>query len=199
MWDRIKALIAPVAPVVGGLVGGPVGATVGTLLSNALGVEATPEAIEQELKRNPDALVKIKQMESDERTQLRTLTYRHAELESEERKLSIVQQHKTMQAELKSEDAYVRRWRPTFGYAVCLAWSLLFFGLFIVMVITPEKAAEVINSVVAMTPLFGIALTVLGINIHKRSLDKQTQAGITPKTIKQLKDSLAGVIKPNEQ
>lgn len=194
MWDRIKALISPIAPVVGGLVGGPVGASVGTLLSNALGVEATPEAIEQELKRNPDALIKIKQMESDERAQLRTLTYRHAELESEERKLALVQQHQTMQTELKSEDAYVRRWRPTFGYAVCLAWSLLFLGLFIVMVVSPEKASEVINSVVAMTPLFGIALTVLGINIHKRSQDKQCQAGMTPKTLKQLKDSVAGVV-----
>ncbi len=180
MWDGIKSLLGSAAPIIGTLVGGPAGAYVGGLIANALGVENTPEAIEFELNNNPDALVKIKQLESDERIALKELAFKHANLESEERQLSVTKQHATMQAELASNDPWVRRWRPTFGYAVCLAWCLLFFGLAFVMIFSPSEAANLVNSIVALTPLFGIALSVLGVSIHKRSVDKQVSAGLSP-------------------
>ncbi|MFT6986235.1 MAG: hypothetical protein ACJAT7_002058 [Psychromonas sp.] len=180
MWDSIKSLIGNSAPIIGTLIGGPAGTAVGSMVASALGVENTPAAIEQELRNNPDALVKIKQLESDERIALKKLAFKHAELESDERQLAIVQQNATMQAELASNDAYVRRWRPTFGYAVCLTWTLLFLGLTVSMVFYPEKAAALVTSVVALTPLFTIALSVLGISIHKRSQDKQVSAGKDP-------------------
>lgn len=37
-----------------------------------------------------------------------------------------------------------------------------------------------INAVVALTPLFSVALAVLGISIHKRSQDKQVAKGLAP-------------------
>lgn len=177
MWDNVKKLIGGVAPMIGTLIGGP---AVGGMVASLLGVANTPEAIEQELKNNPDALIKLKQLESDERIQLKELAFKHANIESEERKLSVVQQHATMQAEIASNDPWVRRWRPTFGYSVCLAWSLLFFGLAFTMIFNPKEAADLVNSIVALTPLFGIALSVLGISIHKRSVDKQVSAGKVP-------------------
>ncbi|EGQ9843740.1 hypothetical protein FYU92_06580 [Vibrio cholerae] len=180
MWDTVKSLIADAAPLVGSLIGGPVGGGVGALVANALGVEHTPEAIEAEIRRNPDALLKITEMESEERIRLRELTYQQAELESTERKLALTEQHKTMQAELASDDAYVRRWRPTFGYAVCLAWSSLFFGICLLMIIHPEYTEQAFTGAAKLTGLFSVALTVLGLNIHKRSQDKQVSAGVVP-------------------
>ncbi|WP_354624855.1 3TM-type holin [Psychromonas sp. MME2] len=180
MWDNIKNIIGSSAPLIGTLIGGPAGAAVGGMVASALGCDNTPEAIEQSLKSNPDALIILKKLELDNQIQLKNLAFKHAELESDERKHALQQQHVTMQAELASHDAYVRRWRPTFGYAMCLAWCLVFFGLTYAMVFHPEKAADLVNSVVALTPLFGIALSVLGISIHKRSLDKQVAAGIQP-------------------
>ncbi|ENI4485145.1 hypothetical protein ABXZ88_000947 [Vibrio fluvialis] len=180
MWDKIKSLIGGAAPLVGSLIGGPAGGTVGVLIADALGVENTPDAIEAELLRNPDALLKIKQMESDERIRLRELSYQQAEIESAERKLVITEQHKLMVAELKSDDAYVRRWRPTFGYAVCLAWTSLFFGIAGLMLFHPEFTEQAFTGAAKLTALFSVALTVLGLNIHKRSQDKQISAGITP-------------------
>ncbi len=189
MWDTIKSLLGNAAPLIGTLIGGPVGTAVGGLVSSALGVDNTPEAIERELSTNPDAVIKLKQLEFEHGVELKQLAFEHAKLESEERKLTMAQQHTTIQAELASHDAYVRRWRPTWGYSMCLAWVLRFVGLATVMVVYPEQAADVVNAVVAMTPLFGIGLTVLGINIHKRSQDKQISMGGTPlgviKTIKQ--------------
>lgn len=75
MWDKVKNLIGTAAPVVGTLIGGPAGTAVGTLISGALGVENTPEAIEKELRQNPDALLKIKQLESDERIEALKMVY----------------------------------------------------------------------------------------------------------------------------
>ncbi|MFM2590052.1 3TM-type holin [Vibrio sp. TBV020] len=180
MWDKVKSMIASAAPLVGGLIGGPVGGSVGALVAHTLGVENTPEAIEAELKSNPDALLKIKQMESDERIRLRELAYQHAELESAERKLALTEQHKLMKAELDSEDSYVRRWRPTFGYAVCAAWTSLFFGIALLMLIHPEHTEAAFTGAAKLTGLFSVALTVLGLNIHKRSQDKQVSSGVIP-------------------
>ncbi len=63
MWDKIKELIGDSAPVVGGLIGGPAGAAVGGLISKALGVENNASAIEKELINNPDAFLKLKELE----------------------------------------------------------------------------------------------------------------------------------------
>lgn len=63
MWDKVLELIGDAAPVVGTMLGGPAGAAVGGLVAKALGVENKPEAIEEALKSNPEALVKIKELE----------------------------------------------------------------------------------------------------------------------------------------
>lgn len=193
MWESIKSLIGNAAPLIGTLIGGPVGAGVGGLVANALGVENTPQAIEQELMNNPDALLALNELEMDHQVELKQLALEHAKIESEEIKLALTQQHATMQAELASNDPYVRRWRPTWGYSMCAAWVLLFFGVAFVMVFHPQEAANVMNSVVAMTPLFGIGLAVLGINIHKRSQDKQVSLGVKPLgAINALKQTIKG-------
>ncbi len=64
MWDNIKELIGTSAPVIGTLLGGPAGGAIGGLISKVLGVDNTPEAIELALMNNPDALLKIKELET---------------------------------------------------------------------------------------------------------------------------------------
>lgn len=64
MWDNIKELIGTSAPVIGTLLGGPAGGAVGGLISKVLGVDNTPEAIELALMNNPDAFLKIKELET---------------------------------------------------------------------------------------------------------------------------------------
>ena len=84
----------------------------------------------------------------------------------------------TMRTEARSEDAYVRRWRPTFGYAVALTWTVQMAGLTYAVIATPEYAAEILAAIGSLSLIWGVALSVLGINVVKRSQDKAVQAGL---------------------
>ena len=63
MWDKVLELVGSAAPVVGTLLGGSAGNAVGELVARALGVENSPEAIEKELRNNPEAYLKLKELE----------------------------------------------------------------------------------------------------------------------------------------
>lgn len=178
-WSRIADLVGKAAPLLGGLLGGPAGAAAGSLISSALGVENSPEAVEQALRDKPEALIRIRQIEKERQVELRRLT-----VESETARL--VEINKTMRAEAASNDAFVRRWRPSFGYAITLTWVLQTIALCWAIVGKPEKAVEIVNAMVALTPMWGIALTVLGIQVRERSKDKQVQAGFQPSSLFEL-------------
>ena len=65
-------VVAKAAPVLGAVLGGPVGAVAGAagaLLGSVLGVDSDPEAVAKALA-DPETLVKLKQIESDERQRL---------------------------------------------------------------------------------------------------------------------------------
>ncbi|PHS48771.1 MAG: hypothetical protein COB05_04475 [Marinobacter sp.] len=176
-WDSVKDAIARAAPLLGSALG-PVGGAAGALVAATLGVENTPSAIGQALEANPDALVRLKELEQEHERDLQRMV-----LQAETARLTEI--NKTMRAEAAADDAYVRRWRPTYGYATCLTWTLQ--GLAIVAAIIgatfvyPEHADKILAGITAlmgaMVGMWAIALSVLGINISSRSRDKRVTAG----------------------
>lgn len=171
-WSDIGRTVAKAAPLLGGVLGGPAGAAAGGLVARVLGAEADPGAVAQALQ-DPAALERVKQLELEHEQQL---TRMH--LEAETARLAEVNQ--TMRAEAASTDAYVRRWRPTFGYLTAIAWLLQCIAIGWSIVTAPQQAGAVAQAVTALTPMWGVALAVLGINVSKRSQDKQVQAGQQP-------------------
>ena len=79
-WKDIGNLVGKAAPILGTVVGGPAGTVVGSLIASALGVENTAESVYQELKNNPDAYIKIKQFELDEKVMLKDHIQKMAEI-----------------------------------------------------------------------------------------------------------------------
>ena len=67
MWDKVIELVGGSATVIGGLIGGPAGAAVGGLIGKALGVDSKPESIENALVNNPDALVRLENLNCQKR------------------------------------------------------------------------------------------------------------------------------------
>jgi hypothetical protein len=174
----MKSVVGKAAPLVGTALGGPAGGAVGTLVASVLGVQDDPTAVAQAIEADPRALERIKQMEIDHREELTRMN-----LEAETTRLAEV--NKTMRAEAGSDDPYVRRWRPTFGYLTAGSWAALVGALAWSIAAAPEHAGTVSQVVAAVTPMFSVALAVLGINVHKRSQDKQVAAGQQPKGIMQ--------------
>lgn len=168
-WDGVKEVVGKAAPLLGSALG-PAGGAVGTLIAAALGTENTPDAVGAAIKADPQALLKLQQLEKEHERELTRMT-----LESETARLTEI--NKTMRVEAAANDGFVRRWRPTFGYMVALTWLIQSVAIAWAMVGSPENAAALINAVTALTPMWGIALSILGINISSRSRDKRVNAG----------------------
>ncbi|MGB0683389.1 MAG: 3TM-type holin [Magnetovibrionaceae bacterium] len=141
----------------------------------------TPEDALQALKDNPEALVAFQQASTELEVRL---------AEEETKRLQTV--NETMRSENKADDAYVRRWRPTWGYVTAGAWAVQALGVFgclcaAAYLAVIGKAADASTLLIAagdlaqgLTIQWGVALTVLGVSVTSRSRDKQTAVGLRP-------------------
>lgn len=96
--------------------------------------------------------------------------------------------HETIRKELSSEDRFVRFWRPAFGYSVALAWLLTMSTICFVIIADYPNAEGIVMSLVETTSLWSVALGVLGIQVVKRSQEKQNRRNddILSKTVNKL-------------
>lgn len=182
-WSDVGNIVASAAPVVAGLLTGPAGVavTVGGLIAKALGSDTDPASVAQILQADPTAFERVKKFEMDHELELVKL---HLSAETSQ----LTEINATIRAEAASLDPYVRRWRPTFGYSVALAWTMQMVGLTIILgwavISSPATASGIIEAMArvisSLMVLWTVALSVLGINVKKRSDDKQISAGKTP-------------------
>ena len=169
------------APLLGTVLGGPAGAAIGSLVASALGVENNSDAIKHAIAADPEAASKLRELEMSHDRELRRMV-----IEAETTTLSAV--NETMRSEYRSDDRYVKRWRPTFGYAVAGTWCVQTIGIVFAVLYAvmgePAAAAAIIEAVGAMISAlslqWGVALSVLGVSVHKRSQDKMVRAGHAP-------------------
>jgi hypothetical protein len=81
--------------------------------------------------------------------------------------------NQTIRAETTSEDAYVRRMRPTFGYIMAFTWAAQMGAIAYTVVADPQQAAPVIAAVASLGTIWTVGLSVLGIYVYRRSGEKQ--------------------------
>ncbi|MBA7559897.1 hypothetical protein ES708_01515 [subsurface metagenome] len=151
-WKNVASMVTKAAPMLGTLVGGPVGGAAGTaikLIAGALGVEETPDAIEAELRANPDALLKLKEIEMNSKVELERLF-----LEQEIARLADVSDARGRQIEHEKATGKA----DTNLYV--LAWTVVagFFGLMAMLCFKTLPADS--NGVIFM--LFGALATGFG-------------------------------------
>ncbi len=95
------------------------------------------------------------------------------ELQNEKLEASLSETNKSLRAEIASQDKYVRRMRPTFGYLMAFTWAAQMFGLAYVIIFETEKAPFILNAMSSLTAIWGVGLSVLGIYVYKRSEEKK--------------------------
>lgn len=103
---------------------------------------------------------------------------RHAErmaaLQAEERQVAYQQVNESLRAEIASEDLYVRRMRPTFGYMMAASWAAQMIGLAYMMIFRTDQIQHVLVVLDSLVAIWAMGLSVLGIYFYKRSEEKKT-------------------------
>lgn len=103
-----------------------------------------------------------------------------AEMKIRENQTALEQINESLRAEVGSSDPYVRRMRPTFGYLMAFTWAAQMFGLAYVVIFETEKAAAVLESMEALSAIWAVGLSVLGIYVYKRSEEKKASGPPSP-------------------
>ena len=93
------------------------------------------------------------------------------ELENYQNSLSEINQ--SLRAEVASNDKYVRRMRPTFGYLMAFTWAAQMFGIAYVIIFDTDKAGVVMAAMGNLSAIWAVGLSVLGIYVYKRSEEKR--------------------------
>lgn len=88
--------------------------------------------------------------------------------------VALAEINQSLRAEILSQDKYVRRMRPTFGYLMAMTWAAQMFGVAYIMVFETDKASVVIEAVESLSAMWAVGLSVLGIYVYKRSEDKKS-------------------------
>lgn len=99
-----------------------------------------------------------------------------AELQMQENSTGLAEVNETIRSEVSSQDVYVRRMRPTFGYLMAVTWAAQMLGLAYVIVFETEKAGFVLNAMSSLSAIWAVGLSVLGIYVYKRSEEKKISA-----------------------
>ena len=128
-WTDIAKTVGSAAPLLGTLLGGPAGAAVGAMVASALGTGATPDEVSQALTVNPDAAVKIKQIEAARQVDLQQLVVQAEQNRLAAETSNILAVNATMQAEAKSEHWPTYSWRPFCGFV----FGTMFLGVYFVL------------------------------------------------------------------
>lgn len=128
-WKDLAGTVGKFAPLLGTLIGGPAGTAIGAMVSAGLGVGNTPNEVAQALQINPDAAVKLRQIQSDNQIELQKLL-----VQSEANRLAadtstILAVNATMQAEASADHWPTYSWRPFVGFV----FGIMFLGVYFVL------------------------------------------------------------------
>lgn len=204
-WKALGKKIAGTgATLLGGAIGGPGGARLGGMVADALGLDTDdPDSIATAIDQDPEAALKLAEIQSAERVSLREISSRQAiaELEADTARQKTV--NETMRSELQAQDNYRGRWRPTFGYVMAANMAIITLGFFcaiVAVIFTPESAGAIAagfaEMLSAFVVIFSLGLGVLGVQVHQRSKDKRLAAGAPDPGILQKLGSVVGAKGP---
>ncbi len=176
-WSDLGKSIAKMAPILGSALG-PGGTVIGGLISSAFGgVADDPEELSKLIAADPQAAVKLREIELNNKTELERLAIQGKanELANETSRIESV--NATMRQEAVSGDVWQRRWRPFWGYISGVAFFMQILAIIYVMIANPATAAAIIASIASLQVFWSVPLAVLGISAYQRGREKRTALG----------------------
>nr|BDD45695.1 hypothetical protein 14 [Alphaproteobacteria bacterium] len=126
-----------------------------------------------------DALLRG-EISTEELNEMNRHTESLAQMKSEEYRTQISEINQSLRAEIASNDIYVRRMRPTFGYLMAITWAAQMLALAWVILEDPMNASLVMQGFESLGLIWTVGLSVLGIYVYKRSDDKKALYDFDP-------------------
>ena len=167
MWNAIGSALKKVGlPLLGAVV--PGAGVVQDLVMNAVGSNDQDEILKK--IEDPAILERLRKMELGNQHELRTL-----QLQAEV--ASIRETAQTARIEAQSEDAFVRRARPSLIYI--LGFSVFFQVILagLVILVAPDHIADLGALYTALATPQSVALAACGVYMHSRGREKLHRAG----------------------
>lgn len=184
-WSDVGDVLRKAAPIAAGILTGGTSAaitTVAGMVASALGCDQTPAAVQQALQTDPNAMLKLAELEANHRRDMAALAIqsRANELAADTARLSEV--NATMRTEAQSEKWWVSGWRPFWGFVSALAFAFVaglvcWLGYQAVASGNQEAMRMVPDLVGAMAMLFAIPGGILGIASWHRGKVQRLRAG----------------------
>lgn len=122
--------ISSAAPILGSLVGGPIGGAAGTaikLIASAFGCNETPEDIDKAISTDPNALLKLKELELNNQLELQKLL-----ITSEQLRLADIDSARRRQTDSEKAtgkrdyNMYFLAWFGVLGYLAMISYILIY-------------------------------------------------------------------------
>lgn len=143
-WSDIGNIVGRAAPIVGTLLGGPAGAAVGALVASALNVPNDPDAVNVALAGNPDAMVRVQELQLTARVELEKLA-----VQAETVRLQAAGAQYAAEAADRDSARQLAAKQPNDMVRPALTFVMLGGSLFVVVAVLIGWATEAIKDPVA--------------------------------------------------
>jgi len=126
-WKDVGKTISKAAPILGTILGGPIGAAAGgaaSLIASLFGCEDDPAAVMQAIQSDPQAMIRLKELEVQHRADI--LKWKTAQIEAE-----VADRVSARQASIDGWDRTRLYWLTIFLVAVIFAfhYAVFFWGV----------------------------------------------------------------------
>ena len=176
-WKNLGETVAQFAPLLGAALPIPGGAALGSIIASVFGGDANdPKSLSRAIQANPEAAVKLKQIETEHKTELERIAMQRManELAADTARIDSV--NKTMQVE-SSRGGLPAFWRPFWGIISAVAFFIKVSAISYLLVFKPEQAATAITALSSLSIFWGVPLAILGVSAYHRGVEKRIAAG----------------------
>jgi hypothetical protein len=149
-WKDLAGVVGKAAPLLGTLLGGPAGAAVGSIIASALGTGNDPAEVERAIAADPQALVKLREIEASKTVRLQELA---ADQAKHEISTAAADRASAREREAKTGDTLTPR-------ALALLVTLGFFGV-LGYLLAAGKPAQGGDALLVMLGSLGAAWTAI--------------------------------------
>lgn len=176
-WKDLGSTVAQFAPLLGAALPIPGGAALGSMIASVFGGNADdPASLNRAIQANPEAAVKLKEIEANHKAELERIAMQRASNELAADTARIASVNQTMQAESKS-GGLPAFWRPFWGIISAIAFFIQVSAISYLLVYKPEQAGVAISALSSLSIFWGVPLAILGVSAYHRGVEKRTMAG----------------------